>query len=195
MNVALTPIHFIMYEKILFLNGFVEKYKVIAKQNDVELSRLNEFLKIEKAPLDDIIDLENVHLWIEERVNAVEGQLAYVVSEILKKDSKLMIEILKYAYRTGREENFTGNADDAFKLIFSKFFDGMPCDGAMTLVESKKDFAKFIIIKNTHEHFWKYGVDAEIYWEIRNKYIKGFLSSSRFFLYRTENMYEIREIQ
>ena len=194
MNGFLAPLHFLMYEKILFLNEYTENYIKIAEENDVELKELESFTAIEDKPLDSIIDMDNIHQWIETRVDSAEGKFAYVVSEILKKDENLLIELLKYSYRRGRDEYFSKNADDAFKLIVSKFLDGMPCDGCISLVESEKDHVKFIIEKDAHKKFWKYGISSEYYWEIRNKYIKGLLSSSRYFLYRQDNVYEIKEI-
>ena len=194
MNKFLAPILFLIYEKILFLNDFTDNYIEIANDNNVELKELDSFIKIDKRPLESIIDYNNIPQWIEERVAGVENKFAYVVSEIIKKDENLMIELLKYSYRRGRDECFSKNADDAFKLIISKFLDGNPCNGAITLVKSETDFVKFIIETDTHEKFWRYGVNSEYYWDIRNKYIKGLLSSSRFFLYRDKNIYEIREV-
>lgn len=192
MSRFLAPIHFLMYDKVLFLEAFVENYIDIAKDNNVELKELNSLGEIEKSPLDRIIDEDNIHLWIQKKVEIVENRFAYVVSEILKSDKELIIELLKYSYRKGRNENFNSNADDAFKFIISRFLDGMPCDNSISIIESNEDFVKFIIEIDNHEKFWEYGISSETYWEIRNKYIKGLLSSSRYDLFVENNIYEIR---
>ncbi len=192
MSRFLAPIHFLMYDKVLFLEAFVENYIDIAKDNNVELKELNSLGEIEKSPLDRIIDEDNIHLWIQKKVEIVENRFAYVVSEILKSDKELMIELLKYSYRKGRNENFNSNVDDAFKFIISRFLDGMPCDNSISIIESNEDFVKFIIEIDNHEKFWEYGISSETYWEIRNKYIKGLLSSSRYDLFVENNIYEIR---
>lgn len=192
MSKFLAPIHYAMYDKILFLNDFVEHYIEIAKENNIELKELENMDVIENAPLEEIIDEENIHIWIQKRVDAVESRLAYVVSEMLNHDSELMIEVMKYAYRKGRNENFTSTAEDGFKLIISRFLDGMPCEGCLSIVETDRDYVKVVIEKDTHEKYWHYGADVENYWEIRNKYIKGLLSSSRYYLERTGNVYELK---
>lgn len=192
MSRFLAPIHFLMYDKVLFLEAFVENYIDIAKDNNVELKELNSLGEIEKSPLDRIIDEDNIHLWIQKKVEIVENRFAYVVSEILKSDKELIIELLKYSYRKGRNENFNSNVDDAFKFIISRFLDGMPCDNSISIIESNEDFVKFIIEIDNHEKFWEYGISSETYWEIRNKYIKGLLSSSRYDLFVENNIYEIR---
>lgn len=192
MSRFLAPIHFLMYDKVLFLEAFVENYIDIAKDNNVELKELNSLGEIEKSPLDRIIDEDNIHLWIQKKVEIVENRFAYVVSEILKSDKELIIELLKYSYRKGRNENFNSNADDAFKFIISRFLDGMPCDNSISIIESNEDFVKFIIEIDNHEKFWEYGISSETYWEIRNKYIKGLLSISRYDLFVENNIYEIR---
>lgn len=192
MSRFLAPIHFLMYDKVLFLEAFVENYIDIAKDNNVELKELNSLGEIEKSPLDRIIDEDNIHLWIQKKVEIVENRFAYVVSEILKSDKELIIELLKYSYRKGRNENFNSNTDDAFKFIISRFLDGMPCDNSISIIESNEDFVKFIIEIDNHEKFWEYGISSETYWEIRNKYIKGLLSSSRYDLFVENNIYEIR---
>lgn len=192
MNEFLAPIHYVMYEKILFLNDFVINYEELAQEHNVELVELKDLGEIEKAPLSKIIDHDNIHNWLLERVEIVEKKLAYIVSEILKKDENLIIEILKFSYRKGRAENFVGNAEDAFKLIISKFLDGMPCDGAISIIKSSEDLVKFSVEIDTHEKYWNYDISSNIYWDIRNKYIKGLLSSSRYNFVKTDELYEIR---
>lgn len=192
MSDFLAPIHFIMYDKILFLNDFVVNYIDLAEENNIVLEKLKDLGEIEKAPLDKIIDKDNIHSWLQDKVEIVEKRFAYVISEILKKDDNLIIEILKFAYRKGRSENFVGSAEEAFKLIISRFLDGMPCDRSIAIVESREEYVKFIIEVDNHSKYWTYGEPASIYWEIRNKYIKGLLSSSRYHLSNDENEYEIR---
>ena len=177
MSRFLAPIHFLMYDKVLFLEAFVENYIDIAKDNNVELKELNSLGEIEKSPLDRIIDEDNIHLWIQKKVEIVENRFAYVVSEILKSDKELIIELLKYSYRKGRNENFNSNADDAFKFIISRFLDGMPCDRVNEILISEENEVKWIRRVCVHKDIWeKAGVEVKNFYILRGLWVKAFVT-------------------
>lgn len=191
MSKFLAPIHFIMYNKILFLDKLVNKYIELAKENNIELEELNNLGEISYAPLDEIIDESNIHGWIQERVSIVENRLSYVVSKILNENKDLESEILEIAKNTGVEEGFSGNPVEAFQAITGKFLDGMPCDNAISILENEENSLKYQVEIDKHGDFWNYGVSSDVYWNIRNSFIEGLIGKDLKFG-QSNNIYEIR---
>ena len=191
MSKFLAPIHFIMYDKILFLDKLTNKYIDFAEKNNIELESLNSLESIDYAPLDEIIDESNIHTWIQKRVSIVEDKLAYIVSEILKENETFENEILEIAKNTGEEESFSGNSREAFVEISNRFLDGMPCDHAISILEEDENFLKYKIEIDKHSEFWNYGINSNIYWKIRNSFIEGLIGKD-LKLEKLDNIYEIR---
>lgn len=191
MSKFLAPIHFIMYDKILFLDKLTNKYIDFAEKNNTELEKLNSLESIDYAPLDEIIDESNIHTWIQKRVSIVEDKLAYIVSEILKENETFENEILEIAKNTGEEESFSGNPREAFVEISNKFLDGMPCDHAISILEEDENLLKYKIEIDKHSEFWNYGINSNIYWKIRNSFIEGLIGKD-LKLEKLDNIYEIR---
>lgn len=191
MSKFLAPIHFIMYDKILFLDKLTNKYIDFAEKNNIELESLNSLESIDYAPLDEIIDESNIHAWIQKRVSIVEDKLAYIVSEILKENETFENEILEIAKNTGEEESFSGNPREAFVEISNRFLDGMPCDHAISILEEDENLLKYKIEIDKHSEFWNYGINSNIYWKIRNSFIEGLIGKD-LKLEKLDNIYEIR---
>ena len=191
MSKVLAPIHFMMYDKILFLDKLTNKYIDLAEKNNIELEKLNSLGSIDYAPLDEIIDESNIHTWIQKRVSIVEDKLAYIVSEILKENETFENEILEIAKNTGEEESFSGNPREAFVEISNRFLDGMPCDHAISILEEDENLLKYKIEIDKHSEFWNYGINSNIYWKIRNSFIEGLIEKD-LKLEKLDNIYEIR---
>lgn len=127
MSRFLGKIHYIMFDKINYVDEIARKMSELLDDN-VDLKN------IERGALEDLIDTDNIHGWLQVRVGIVEDNLARVLSE-LKKEEKLE-GALKIAYDFGAKEDFSGDASDAFQFMSDKFLDGMPCDMANLPVES-----------------------------------------------------------
>ena len=116
MSRFLGKIHYIMFDKINYVDEITRKMSELLDEN-VDLKN------IERGALEDLIDTDNIHGWLQVRVAIVEDNLARVLSE-LKKEGKLE-DALEIAYDFGAKEDFSGDASDAFQFMSDKFLDGM----------------------------------------------------------------------
>lgn len=185
-------IHFIMFDKIKFQNEIVNDILELANENGYEdiVKETNSIGIIEDGRLEDIIEGDNIHGWLQQRVELVEEKFAFVVNSLIKKDSTMKDKIFNKLYELGKKEEFNSNAHDAFELINSRFLDGMPCDRAIALVEESTNNIKFKVDVDCHSKFWD---ENNIYWDLRNEYIKGLIDNSNLELFVLEdNIYEIR---
>lgn len=167
MSRFLGKIHYIMFDKINYVDEITRKMKELLDEN-VDLKN------IERGALEDLIDTDNIHGWLQVRVGIVEDNLARVLSE-LKKEGKLE-DALKIAYDFGAKEDFSGDASDAFQFMSDKFLDGMPCDMANLPVESDDGEFRWVKRIDVHEQYYIYGEPSEVYDEFRRAWMNGLLS-------------------
>ncbi len=195
MSRFLGPIHYMMFNKIKFQEEINRTILDIGKDNgyDYIADELNKLGILEDGELENIVDTENIHGWLQNRVELVEKRFALANSLLLKEDKKLKDNILKTMFKLGESENLNIAIEEAFNIIISKFLDGMPCDRGVNLVENNENSIKFIINKDFHRKYWENLECENLYWELRNEYIRGLLYKSKISLYKIEeNIYEIR---
>ncbi len=167
MSRFLGKIHYIMFDKINYVDEITRKMSELL--DDIDLKN------IERGALEDLIDTDNIHGWLQVRVGIVEDNLARVLSE-LKKEDKLE-DALKIAYDFGANEDFSGDAPDAFQFMSDKFLDGMPCDMANLPVESDDGEFRWVKRIDVHEQYYIYGESSEVYDEFRRAWMNGLLSN------------------
>ena len=192
MSKFLGPIHYIMFNKIKFQEEITENILNIKQDYNIN-DEVNSIGTLEVGELEDLIDTDNIHGWLQERVELVEKRFALAISLLLKEKEITKEDIVNRIYELGKNENLILELDEAFDMMNSKFLDGMPCDRAIALLERSDNSIKFIINEDFHLKYWINSGYDNLYWELRNEYIKGFLHKSNLSLYEIEeNIYEIR---
>lgn len=192
MSKFLGPIHYIMFNKIKFQEEITENILNIKQDYNIN-DEVNSIGTLEVGELEDLIDTDNIHGWLQERVELVEKRFALAISLLLKEKEITKEDIVNRIYELGKNENLILELDEAFDMMNSKFLDGMPCDRAIALLERSYNSIKFIINEDFHLKYWINSGYDNLYWELRNEYIKGFLHKSNLSLYEIEeNIYEIR---
>lgn len=94
-------------------------------------------------------------------------------------------------YKLGQEEKDYTNPKEVYEIINFKFLDGMPCHKAIDIIEEKENSISYKVFTDMHLNFWN--KNENLYWDLRNEYIKGVLSNSDYRLYKlSKDYYEIR---
>ncbi|NEZ46206.1 hypothetical protein FDF74_03145 [Clostridium niameyense] len=197
MSRFLGKIHFVMYEKIQSQEKIVKQIVELSKENKWDenlLKKVNEEVgTIEILPLEDVIDTDNIHGWLQVRVKKVEERLAFVISDLILKDSLRYEHIMSFMSKLGEKENFEGNAIEAFQKINDCFLDGMPCDKVNEFIKTEGNHVVWVQNKDIHEPYWNYGVSKDVYYGIRFAWIKGLLKETSLeFKKLCNNKYEIK---
>ncbi|MBL7575345.1 hypothetical protein SAMN00017477_0848 [Peptoniphilus asaccharolyticus DSM 20463] len=188
MSAFLGFIHHLMWQKINFTNSLAEE--VIKDFENVESAReeIDALGTLETGELSEIIDTFNIHGWLADRVELVEERLAKAVEMYLKDKD---IESLKVKFfEKGKSENFKGSKSEAYALVSSKFLDGMPCDGSITVL-SDEDDVEFVVYKDVHADIWNKYAGVETYWTLRDEFVRGVLNG-KYTLEKRDNIYSIR---
>ena len=75
MSENLGPIHYMMYEKIKFQD------KITNYLLDGDTSKVDKINKaVSTDPLEDLIDQENIHGWLDSKIDVVENRLNYALN-------------------------------------------------------------------------------------------------------------------
>ncbi|WP_326907320.1 hypothetical protein [Sedimentibacter sp. MB31-C6] len=186
MSAFLGPIHFWLYNKIKIQNDIVEDIISLAESEnlneDLRNNLYEQFGDGNLKPLEEVIDVTNIHGWLQERVSQVEYKLAYVVTEMLNKKPE-MIEKLKILFKNMATRvtniNQETSLNDAFKAINDILLDGMPCDHANVVLKQQDD--EIIWKRNVcvHHEYWDAAEgDVANYYKLREEFVKGLLSNS-----------------
>ncbi|NLJ58251.1 MAG: hypothetical protein GX339_05350 [Tissierellia bacterium] len=184
MSAFLGPIHFWLYNKVKIQNEIVEEILDYADKHNKELrtTLYSKFGDGDLKPLEEVIDVTNIHGWLQERVSQVESKLAYGVTNLLKEKPQAMDEIKNIFNNKGAELS-TFNRDTALEEIYKSLndtlLDGMPCDHAISLISS--DEKEIIWKRNTcvHQQYWhEAGGNIDDFYILRDEFIKGLLNKT-----------------
>lgn len=188
----LGPIHYWLYNKIIFQNILIEKINELDLEIEPDAVGI-----IESGKLEDIIDTDNIHGFLQEKINIVEKRLAFLVTEIAKKDLKIIPTVYKVAKDFAEEnspatEDFT--AREGYKLLEDYLLNGMPCDRVNKITKEDEDSISWIKTAELQKIFWdEVGGDYSHYKEIRKNLIIGLLSKSNLNYIEDGETYTISE--
>lgn len=173
MSKFLGPIHFWLYDKILFQN----KLNIHLCNNELK-EDIKKFGEIKGEDLESIIDTDNIHGYLQQLVDIVEKSYYHIVNERLKEEKLEILENIVYEF--GKENTIEENIpNDIFNRLNNFLLDGMPCDRSLEVLENVENKLIYQVVNNTHEKYWL-DVDMSIYFLLRNKLINGMLENSDF---------------
>lgn len=183
MSAFLGPIHFWLYNKIKIQNEIVEEtldYATNSLNNNMRDDLYNKFGDGDLKPLDQVIDVTNIHGWLQERVNQVEKKLVYTVTELTKNNPE-NFQVIKDIFKSKGAEVSTfekdSSLDEIYKAINDTLLDGMPCDRANSVVSQEDN--EIIWKRNVcvHQQYWD-DVQGDIndFYTLRDEFIEGLLS-------------------
>ncbi len=187
MSAFLGPIHFWLFNKIKLQENFIQNILEASSKNNWNQNLENEvndkFGKTDDRPLEEIIDQNNIHAWLQQRIAQAEKKLAFVVTNIISKNPDYITVLKSVAYSFGAANSIQEdlNAAECYKFLTDSLIDGMPCDRVNELVES--DDNQVIWRQNicVHSSYWaEVGGNINVYYTLRHEIIKGMLSKSEF---------------
>lgn len=198
MSKFLGKIHYWLYNKIQLHENLIEAVTELAENNGYD-SRLliNQSYMEYGMPLSGLleneIDYDNIHGWLQQRIISVESRLAYIITELMKNNVVKKEDIADIFYESGRNAmgklGFKdGSPENFFNLVFDYMLEGMPCDRVNEITEKSDTEIIWRTAEDLHKDYWdKVSGDINDFYYFRNSWINGFLSGSGFKYTRTEN--------
>ncbi len=189
MSAFLGKIHYWLYNKIELHEKLIEEVLKGTKEKNYPINELREksyelYGKAPEGKLEDIIEHENIHGWLQRRIESVEYRLAYIVSTLLKENILSIDELKRIFNKNGIEVmssidkiNFT--LEQLYNLIFDYMLEGMPCDRVNKVISSTEDKILWEKTCCIHEKYWnENGGDVTNFYKLREAWINGFLMAS-----------------
>ncbi len=201
MSAYLGPIHDWLYRKIQFQEEWIQTILETAEQNHwdaVSADMVDAACgKMDVRPLEEIIDLKNIHGWLQQKIGVVETRLAFLVTELLKGEAAQRSDLEQLAYRFGQRHPVDSAADvsRAFQALGDRLLDGMPCDHVNVIREQAENRLVWQQTKCMQQVYWeRVNGSIDVYNALRTQMIKGMLFGSGLTLYAgADGQFEMRK--
>ncbi len=189
MSAFLGPIHYWLYNKVKIQQNMVETVLNRAEQEgwDEDLrSRLEAtYGTLPTEDLADIIDVSNIHGWLQGQIDLVEKRLAFVVQSLLKDDeiryTVLLEDMNALGLKQGQDWTYS-TPEEAYEAITNTLLDGMPCDRVNQLVDSSEGVC-WVRTVDLHQTYW--GEDVGRFHGLRDAWTSGYLKGSNMIVEET----------
>lgn len=174
MSLFLGPIHYMLYEKIKYQDELSNK--LLEKAVDKTKKEINQkCFKLTDGKLEDIIDNQNIHEWLNNQVNNVENKFALIIEKLVEEQKhNQIVDIMFQEGEKVSEGKKYIDCTEVFNIINSYLLDGMPCDKGVAIISKEGNEIIFEYNKDVHLAF----KDFAKYIEIRIEWIRGLLSNT-----------------
>ncbi|MBP2654084.1 MAG: hypothetical protein H6Q73_1653 [Firmicutes bacterium] len=180
MSTFIGPIHYWLFEKIRVINNREDYiFENAAAMCGETAEELREQVwqtygkKLPDVDLGELIEHDNIHGWLQRQINIAESREAAFIKELLEVCGDAGVQLLGKAFREhgkayGENARAQGKyeldtAPGIYKALNDYYLNGMPCDQADMVIESRS--TAFIWDKGAYTQLpnWKrVGVDAKV---------------------------------
>ncbi len=180
MSAILGPIHHWLNRKIDLQEALTDRLTCLAGERDWSLPPdLASPPGDLDVPLEDKIDLGNIHGWLQDRIHRAEGRYGETVTSLLSADPDRLTALEEAARQFGAEHPATGldTPQAVYQFYENTFLNGMPCD-RVNLVTGKDDRSlTWRQTRDLHGAYWAGGEPA-VYDRLRSAVLAGMLSAT-----------------
>lgn len=180
MSAFLGPIHYWLYNKIQLQEDLTTA--ILEKDRDLS-ARLDSLCgRVERRPLEEVIDSSNIHGWLQEQIMIAEHRFATAVTTLLANGTTDLEALKSIAKAFGSTKPIQAEvAPDAFKALQDMLLDGMPCDHVNQILTQDTEKIEWKQTTDLHSPHWeKIGGDSSNYYALRAAFVSGILKESGF---------------
>ncbi|MBU5336127.1 hypothetical protein [Intestinibacter bartlettii] len=187
MSLFLGKIHYWLFNKILWFENLEEEIINCAKNEGLDISKVKAEIeakygaKLENKNLEEIIDTNNIHGWLQDRIHKAEGRMAAWTKFMIKNQKMMELEkiYIDQAHEAANEvkaERTIETAKEIFDCMNDYILDGMPCDNVNQVIESDQNAIRWIRRVCVHRELWEEeGVNVSVFYTLRGLWIKEFV--------------------
>ncbi|WP_160679634.1 hypothetical protein [Clostridium sp. C8-1-8] len=191
MSMFLGKIHYWLFNKIEWFEGLEESIVKSAENKGIDVSTLRDEIyskygaPTEDRPLEDMIDTNNIHGWLQGKISAAEARQAAWVTRLLEEDSMFindMLEVFKEQGKIAAKEykNEKGNPklpSEIYTAMNDYILEGMPCDRVNEITVNTEERIEWIATQCIHHEYWdRENGDVGLFYRLRDNWIKEFVS-------------------
>ncbi|MBB6218967.1 hypothetical protein HNQ80_005145 [Anaerosolibacter carboniphilus] len=194
MSRFLGPIHHWLFNKIKLhealevelIQAYTSKYG--DEVNTIVEQAANKFgAPLPDAPLDQLIDTDNIHGWLQSRISIAETRQAAILTSAFQSYGQESIEMAMNLYKqqgvqSGTDAKSKGQVESApaiYKALNNYILDGMPCDNVNNVTIAEPDHVEWKNIQCLHKGYWEaVGADIEVFYQLRAQWTKAFVENA-----------------
>lgn len=204
MSAFLGKIHYLLYSKIQLNEDLLDDILKLAEERKVPVQEIKNAVYEkygfpERRELEGVIALENIHGWLQGKIQSVEYRTAAVVTELINNYGIKINEIAEIYYDNGKKimeglgpGEYTQK--ELFMIIYDYMLEGMPCDRINQVVNDSENEFSWQTTTCIHKEFWN-SVQGDVsnFYVLRSAWINGLLAASgtNYSYIRTEDGYNI----
>jgi len=193
MSAFLAPIHTWLFSKILLAEDlevnlkkvYIDKYGEVAM--DIAKKSLAYGNPIDTTKnIEDIIDVSNIHGWLQDKIGKVETRTAFIITEMIKKYDAEAEVIAKTCFEeqgknvgeTLKAKGTPERPEEIFNAINNYLLEGMPCDRVTRPIKSEEDIFEWETTSCIHKNNWEAASgDVNVFYELRHTWTKAFIEA------------------
>lgn len=205
MSRFLGPIHHWLFNKItLYEKLESDIIKNVEEKFGVNLTAITDELQskigspIESKPLEELIDTNNIHGWLQNKITIAETRQAAFITYIVNKYDKESISIISECYKNqaiksgedAKSKYDVNSAPALYKALNNYILDGMPCDNVNNITINEENVLEWKVSNCLHKNYWQnVNGDLNLLYELREVWISNFVKSANTnFTYNHENV-------
>lgn len=194
MSRFLGPIHHWLHQKITIHDSLeIEWQKKMLSTGNIDddmNEQLFEYDDVHGAPnpsesLEDAIDTNNIHGWLQQRITKSETRFAAKLSYLIRKEVPAALDLAKDVYAAfgstcGESVRDSGNVDlsVAYKQLNNYVLEGMPCDNVGAVTSQDDDHLTWIATRCLHKGYWDaVGGDVANYHILRDAFNTAYFNA------------------
>ena len=142
MSLFLGKIHYWLFNKILWFEKLENEIIDLAKEEGFEIEKLRSEIenkygeKLPNRPLDELIDTNNIHGWLQNQIHCAEKRMASWTKILIEADlnnydkleSVYKAQGIVAANEIKLEGKLPSTPEELFNCMNDYILDGMPCD-------------------------------------------------------------------
>ncbi len=204
MSRFLGPIHHWLFKKIQLHEALeAQLIHVYASKYGHEINGMVEKTvnkyghPLSDAPLDQLIDTDNIHGWLQSRISIAETRQAAILTSVFQSHGQEAVEIAMDLYRqqgvqSGSDAKSKGQVESApaiYKALNNYILEGMPCDNVNNVTVADPDLVEWKNTQCLHKGYWEaVGADIEVFYQLRAQWVKSFVeNANEAFTYKVSN--------
>lgn len=191
MSLFLGKIHYWLFNKILWFEKLENEIINLAKEEGFEVEKISADIQsqygeiLPDKPLEELIDTSNIHGWLQGKIHSAERRMAAWTKLLIDADEKnyqKLDEVYKAqgilaAKEIKAEGKLPSTPEELFNCMNDYILDGMPCDRVNEVVANDEQHIAWEQRICVHKDIWnEVGCDVNYFYELRNTWIKSFIS-------------------
>ncbi len=194
MSRFLGPIHQWLFNKIKLYEDLESNIiENVQKDLDVDMgdmvSGLQEQLgsPMPNRPLEELIDTDNIHGWLQNRITIAETRQAALITNIIEKFGDKGLDIVKNTYENhgeacgndGKENYEVTTAQELYKALNNYILNGMPCDNANNITINEENRLQWKVESCLHKGYWEnVKGDLNVLYELQEIWMSSFIKNA-----------------